>query len=315
MHIQHLREKILSIVGLAAQRRRLLAGELERFKQTLSLIDSKPGGALLGVGACGDLVPAYRDILGFTKVECLDASGPSGVQRLEHESGAVYMFNSHRLNLECDPFPFPDASFDQVVAMEVLEHLAIDPMFMLAEINRVLKPGGHLVLTTPNINALPCLYHQLWGKHPAIGRQCYGPGTMDRHHREYALHEVGELARAAGFDVETLDTFTPIPNSKPVQRIGRLLQLLSLFRRELPDVSRGSVIRLAATKVDSVVERFPEIVYPRYSFYDYPAYDRDLTKRFGGRRYWRTDVAIESDLDDSNGTSSEFVRAGELVRV
>ncbi len=33
--------------------------------------------------------------------------------------------------------------------MEVLEHFTADPMFALAELNRVLKPGGFLLLTTP----------------------------------------------------------------------------------------------------------------------------------------------------------------------
>jgi len=54
---------------------------------------------------------------------------------------------------------------------------------------------------------------------------------------------------------------------------------------------RGRVIRCASTKVGGVVERFPEVIYPRYVYYDYAAYDRELTERFGGRRYWQSNVA------------------------
>ncbi len=45
--------------------------------------------------------------------------------------------------------PFPDASFDVVVAKDVFEHL-LDPTRLLFEINRLLRPGGVLVVNVPN---------------------------------------------------------------------------------------------------------------------------------------------------------------------
>lgn len=48
--------------------------------------------------------------------------------------------------------PFADRSFDIVYAAEVIEHL-LDPDLLLSEINRVLRPGGTLVLSTPNLCA------------------------------------------------------------------------------------------------------------------------------------------------------------------
>ncbi|MCK0533359.1 class I SAM-dependent methyltransferase [Sphingobium agri] len=44
--------------------------------------------------------------------------------------------------------PFPDASFDTVLCTEVLEH-SPQPMTLIAEIERVLKPGGTLIATVP----------------------------------------------------------------------------------------------------------------------------------------------------------------------
>jgi SAM-dependent methyltransferase len=51
------------------------------------------------------------------------------------------------------PLPFADASFDAALSIEGIEHLK-NPYGHLRELHRVLKPGGHLILTTPNIVSL-----------------------------------------------------------------------------------------------------------------------------------------------------------------
>lgn len=54
---------------------------------------------------------------------------------------------------KCDlenPLPFKSGEFDCVVFLEVIEHLR-NPFFAIKEISRILKPGGVLVLSTPNI--------------------------------------------------------------------------------------------------------------------------------------------------------------------
>jgi len=48
----------------------------------------------------------------------------------------------------------PDACFDCVVAVEVIEHVAEDEAFV-REVHRVLKPGGRFLATTPNGDAVP----------------------------------------------------------------------------------------------------------------------------------------------------------------
>src|SRR5207302_621110 len=50
--------------------------------------------------------------------------------------------------------PFPDAFFDAVAAVAVVEHI-FDPYFTVAEIWRMLKPRGHVILEVPNLVWLP----------------------------------------------------------------------------------------------------------------------------------------------------------------
>ena len=45
--------------------------------------------------------------------------------------------------------PFEDNSFDLIYCSEVIEHL-IDPHFTIREFNRILKPCGNIIVTTPN---------------------------------------------------------------------------------------------------------------------------------------------------------------------
>ena len=62
----------------------------------------------------------------------------------------------HLLHADMEHLPFHDASFSKISFSEVIEHL-VHPLPVLRELYRVLKPGGHLVLTT-----WPNKAHYLW---------------------------------------------------------------------------------------------------------------------------------------------------------
>jgi len=68
---------------------------------------------------------------------------------LRHGSGEFHPPEVHYVQGDCRGLPFPDASFDSVVAFEVIEHIA-EWRDLLQEAKRVLRPAGQLIVSTPN---------------------------------------------------------------------------------------------------------------------------------------------------------------------
>ena len=71
---------------------------------------------------------------------------------IDPEAARALGSNFVKANLD-GALPWPDQTFDLVISTEGIEHLENHYSF-LREVNRVLKPGGTLILTTPNITAL-----------------------------------------------------------------------------------------------------------------------------------------------------------------
>lgn len=74
---------------------------------------------------------------------------------IDEHVGVDHPDSPHALNhvdvlAVADSIPLPDAEFDTALLSEVLEHLE-DPLASLREAHRLLRPGGHLILTTPFI--------------------------------------------------------------------------------------------------------------------------------------------------------------------
>lgn len=124
------------------------------------------------------------------------------------ERGAAFIekhgLDVHRCDIERDPLPFEDGTFQFVLFSEVFEHLRIDPLFTMAQTRRVMQPEGVLMLTTPNLYSGSTLIRMLRGKginNPYQKFQkLHDLGHMG-HIREYAKWEVLQMVQPLGFRV------------------------------------------------------------------------------------------------------------------
>ncbi len=103
----------------------------------------------------------------------LDVGAREGIQTrwLAHRSYQVTPIDIEPVFAACKKvdankeLPFENGEFDLVWCSEVIEHVR-DPEYSLREMARVVKPGGHLILTTPNSYAWIFRFIALFGLTP-----------------------------------------------------------------------------------------------------------------------------------------------------
>jgi SAM-dependent methyltransferase len=168
-------------------------------------LDLRPGMTVLDLG-CGEGRHAFEAYRRGASVVALDW-GVSEVGTTKRWLGAIAEAEeaadgAHYEVVRGDllALPFPDASVDRVMASEVLEHIP-DDVTAMAEIARVLKPGGRAVVTVPRYGpericwALSDEYHANEGGHiriytaPVVRTRLAAVGlTPGASHHAHALH-------------------------------------------------------------------------------------------------------------------------------
>ncbi len=161
------------------------ADRIRNAHRLLALIPS--GGRLLEIGsACGLLLLAARE-RGF------DAQGVELSTWAVEQARAAY-----GLAIHCGPVEsagLPAGSFDAVVMADVIEHLT-DLRATMREIHRVLRPGGKLLLLTPDIGSVMArLMRRRWW------------GLLDDHYHYFSRPTLRRFLESEGFVVEQLVAF------------------------------------------------------------------------------------------------------------
>ena len=141
-------------------------------------LDVRPGMTVLDLG-CGEGRHAFEAYRRGASVVAVDW-GVSEVETTKRWLGAIAEAEEAPEGARAEVvrgdllrLPFPDASVDRVIASEVLEHIP-DDVTAMAEIFRVLKPGGRVAVTVPRYGpericwALSDTYHANEGGHIRI---------------------------------------------------------------------------------------------------------------------------------------------------
>ena len=148
-------------------------------------------------------------------------------QRIYGKIGADYGVDYRECDLAAGPLPFADESFDFVSYTDVIEHHAFSPRRVLAEIHRVLAPGGCVIILTPNQASI---YNRLF---LLAGRSVYGDfdhffdasaaeSVYPGHHHEFTRSELRSALERTHFKV------------RECRAIEEDLAALRYFRRRYP---------------------------------------------------------------------------------
>lgn len=169
---------------------------MRRFRHVEGLMERNPDAVVVDVG-CADGV--------FTKV-IYDAVGARHITGIDVLPASIAWASTHWSNVpgmsftvgDAHELPFPDASADAVTCLEMLEHV-FDPVRVLREIFRVLKPGGYAVLLVPADTPLFLCIWELW-------QRWKGKIWNDTHIQSFRRGRLGRLAAEQGYAIDTEST-------------------------------------------------------------------------------------------------------------
>lgn len=110
------------------------------------------------------------------------------------QQAAANGFTAKVHDLMSGPMPYLDETFDYVFSGETIEH-QLDTDWLLKELNRIIKPGGQLVLTFPNIRTPVGIAMMLFLDMPPM----YAARYRAPHFRDFTLRSIKLALAKHGF--------------------------------------------------------------------------------------------------------------------
>ena len=187
-----------------------------------SLLPESGGGRLLDVGCGVGTISLELQNRGF-EVYGIDFSAVAIEKAREKDINAVLC------DVDADGIPFEDCYFDVAWAGDIVEHV-FDPIFLLEEISRVLKPTGKVLISTPNdMDVYRRISIFVSGKSPQS--DVYQAFNQCKHHTVMSVELLEYMLATAGLSSYSIGAIVKLP--KLGRRYSNSKALGTLFGRTL----------------------------------------------------------------------------------
>jgi len=188
--------KVAEVFGDAAGGDYFSSSRLRYEQYFAAAMTLRPKARVLEVGSAPGHVSVGLHMLGL-ELTCINLNAE--YRKFYPSKEWLGKLNVCEHDFEKAPLPFAEGSFDAIFFTEVLEHVAIKhPREVLADFRRMLRPGGRLILSTPNVCNVSNIVALLNG-HNIFWPPDIFYGSLDRHNREFTPDEVRAALSAAGF--------------------------------------------------------------------------------------------------------------------
>ncbi|MGO8791409.1 MAG: class I SAM-dependent methyltransferase [Terriglobia bacterium] len=153
---------------------------------------------VLDVGTSLGVLPLALRSMGICASAC-DHPRFEGYAEWIEKEGVPYS----SFDLMAGELPYASGSFDVITFKQVIEHLPFSPKQTLQSFYRLLRPGGLLLLSTPNLARLSTVVRLLFRKsiHAPLDQFFHSEFPFTGHYREYTLDEIKRMLVLIGFDV------------------------------------------------------------------------------------------------------------------
>ncbi len=204
-------------------------GQFERLIFSAHYIENscQKSDAIVDIGSFPYFIPAYLSLKGFQNICTIEIPRSD-----EFPTDPSWKFQSLKCDIEESLLPLKDGSVDVIIMLEVFEHLYRRPNQAFREFRRVLRPGGKIIISTPNGARIgtyaKILLRRQFGLPIFKFSQDYERYGHFSHIREYSIQEITAYLAHFDFSIESALHRSFRPMDCPYEsRLGKIFYALN----------------------------------------------------------------------------------------